>query len=273
MSTQPHPAQAVEGSGLLALQTAFQAHLLSPPGAEVAPALSQALARGPGLSPQQRLRIYHHAYRMRLVDTLRDSFGHTLRYLGDDWFNTDALAFVEGHPSQQANLRWYGAGFPAWLAQRHPNDPDIAELARLDWTLRGAFDAADAAVMSLADLAAVPAAAWATLRLLAHPSVARLQLQHNTLALWQALDQDEAPPSAAPLAAPGELLVWRLGHSPHFRSLSALEAAAVDQLLQGLGFAAICEALAEQFPGADAAAEAGGLLRRWLDDGLLVGWQ
>ena len=111
--------------------------------------------------------------------------------------------------------------------------------------------------------------AWAHVGFTLHPTYARLQLQHNTLAIWQALDQDGTPPEAAPLAEPGELLIWRRGNQPHFRSLQPLEAAALDGLHQGLGFAELCARLSAQFESQALAAEVGGLLRRWVEEELL----
>ena len=248
---------------LLSLQEDFQQHLLL--GSD---AIRGAIRPG-GIGVDKRLAIYHHAYRMRLVDTLRDSFGHTLLYVGDEHFNAAALTYIEGHPSQHASLRWYGGGFAASLAARFDEAPEIAELAQLDWALRHAFDGPDAQVFTLADLAAVAPEAWAQVGFTLHPTYARLQLQHNTLAIWQALDQDGTPPEAAPLAEPGELLIWRRGHQPHFRSLQPLEAAALDGLHQGLGFAELCARLSAQFESQALAAEVGGLLRRWVEEELL----
>lgn len=246
-----------------ALQIEFQRHLLGQPSA-----IGRAVREG-GIGIEARLAIYHHAYRARLVEALRDSFGHTLLYLGDEGFDAFALEFIEANPSTDPNLRWYGAPLPDWLARRLPHDPDVAELARLDAALRGAFDSANAPVLDLAALGAVPAEAWATLGFVFQPSVARLRLQHNTLSLWQALDAEQVPPTTQPLDAPTELLIWRLDVQPHFRSLGPLEAAALDALLAGASFAATCATLGARFADADVAHDTGALLRRWVDDGLL----
>lgn len=251
--------------GLLALQQALQAHLLGQPST-----IATALRQGHGIATARRLAIYHQAYRARLCETLADSYGHTRDYLGEAWFEREALAYVEVQGSQAFSLRWYGAGFPAWLAQRYSADGEIAELAALDWALRGAFDAADAEALCLADLASLAPADWADLRLRLPPSHARLRLAHNTLALWQALDQGEAPPPAQALERPLELLIWRRGHAPHFRSLGEVERRALEGVTAGLCFAELCADLAEAFPSLDAAAEMGGLLRRWLDEQLLA---
>lgn len=252
-------------SALLALQTALQQHVL-----DAADGVRDRIVAGPGIGVERRLQIYHHAYRARLVETLADTFGHTASYLGEDWFGADAQAYIETHPSTRASLRWYGADFPAWLQQRHPQDGDIGELAALDWALRRAFDGPDAPVLTLADLGALPPEAWATLGFALQPTAERLTLHFNTLAIWQALDGDSTPPTAAPLAAPGALLVWRRDLQPHFRTLGPVEALALTQLAAGTSFAATCAALAADFPAEDAATQAGALLRRWIDDGLLA---
>jgi hypothetical protein len=255
---------------LAALQAQFQQHLLACDGLDAGAAADLAAQISPGgIGVARRLHIYHHAYRMRLVDALRDTFGHTLLYMGDDEFNAAALACVEAHPSTHASLRDYGEHFAQMLAKRFPQAGELAELALLDRTLRHTFDGPDAPVLLLADLAAVAPADWAEIGFVLHPTVQRLRLMHNTVALWHALDQDQAPPGAMPLAEPGDLLVWRRGQQPHFRSLQALEAAALDCVADGQSFAALCHNLSMRFSHPSMAAEVGGMLRRWVEDGVL----
>ena len=248
---------------LATLQGDFARHLLGH-AADISPAV-----RPGGIGVARRLAIYHHAYRMRLRDTLRDSFGHTHRYMGDEHFDAAALSYIEAHPSSHPSLRWYGESFPAWLAQLHPAAGEIAELAALDWALRHAFDGSDAPVLSLVELAAVASDAWGRIGFALHPTCARMRLRHNTLALWQALDADETPPPAATLAEVGDLLIWRRGHQPHFRSLQALEAAALDAVQAGTSFADTCASLSAQFENRNLAADTGAMLRRWVDEELL----
>ncbi len=255
---------------LAEIQSRMQAHVLHGDDA----ALADVVA-GSGLSPERRLGIYHHAYRARLTETMRDSFGHTLSYLGDNWFDHLAALFIAQHPSLHANLRWYGQGWPTWLATELVEGsavgahPEVAELAQLDWALRQAFDAADARVLSLGGLAAINEGDWTGAALPPQPSVSVLRLHHNTLSLWHALDQDEAVPPAERLAQPMGVLVWRKDGQPHFRSVSAMEALALSALLQGRSFEAICGELLAAFPGEDTAPVAATLLRRWVDDGVL----
>ncbi|HEX5356052.1 MAG TPA: DNA-binding domain-containing protein [Aquabacterium sp.] len=254
------------------LQARMQAHVLSLDDAAL-----QDVCDEHGLSAQRRLGIYHHAYRARLLETMRDTFAHTWRYLGDEWFDRLALAFVEQHPSTHANLRWYGQAWPAWLdgnrlvqmgAGVHP---EVSELAQLDWALRRAFDAADAVTLTPNDLAAMPVDEWARAPLHAHASVALVVLRCNALALWHALDQDEAVPEVESLPQSVTVLVWRHDERPHFRSVSEQEAQALTLLLLSRSFEEICATLSDQARnGEDAAVVAASLLRGWLRDGLLV---
>lgn len=266
------------GGGLAAIQARMQAYVLAGDVAGEVTGDAIALAdvqASDNFSAARRLGIYHYAYRARLLETLRDTFGHTLSYLGDAWFKHLALAFIEQHPSRHANLRWYGQMWPDWLggdrlaAAGAGDHPEVAELASLDWSLRRAFDAADQPVATLADLAAVPAEAWGEVMLEAQPCVAVLTMQHNTLSLWHALDRDEDVPQAQALPALMGVLVWRQDERPHFRSVTSQEDVALTAMLLGRPFGDICALLAERFPEVDVAMLASSLLRRWIDDGIL----
>jgi hypothetical protein len=252
---------------LRAWQQAFQAHVLE---GDLAVA---GWVRQGGIGVQRRIAIYHNAYRQRLLAALRDTFGHTLRYMGDEWFDAAARHHIERNPSQHASLRDYGGGFEQTLAHLHPDMRELPELACLDRTLRHAFDGADAVPLTLAELGAVKPDQWGHLGFVFHPTVSRHQLHHNTLAIWQALDDEQDPPPALPLARPGELLVWRRGDKPHFRSLQAREAAALDELVKGVPFAETAQRLAAAGDNTNLTAELGVLLRRWVDDELLVAIQ
>lgn len=302
---QPQPRVSTEplAGSLLALQARMTAYLLQP-DAEALTAVpdvqgpitpSDAPIDAPsdmaGGRPSdagapaalRRLGVYHGAYRARLLETLRDTYGHTLRLLGDDAFDALALAYIAQSPSTHRNLRWYGETWPDFLADTRPDangagDPgvasaqrqDLAELARLDWALREAFDGPDDAVLGLRDLQLLAPDAWAVVRLRPHATVRCLAMCHNTLQRWHALDDERPVPDAEPLPEPGWVLVWRRDDRPHFRSMAAPEAWAVQQLLAGQPWAALCEGLAEVWPDQDATTLAAQCLRRWVDEGVLA---
>lgn len=268
-------------STLPALQALFQQALLDADAA-VPPALAARLLPGPiaGFGVAERLHIYRHAYTARLTEALRETFGHSARYLdaqfdgkGASAFDRLAGAYVQSHPSGVCNINAYGQDWPRWLGEHLARWPELAELAGLDWQLRRAFDGPDGAPLTLQGLAArvgEPGWEWQPLRPV--PTFGRLQFSTNALALWHALDQDAPVPAAATLAAPVTVVVWRVGERPHFRSVEPFEARALEALVEQGSFGAMCALLQQHdeiLAPAELAAATGALLRRWVDEALL----
>ena len=248
---------------LAEVQRDLHAYLLDA-GTAVVPRIQS----GGRIAVAQRLGIYHNAYRVRLADTLRDTYEKTWTYLGDATFDACARAYIEAHPPTHRSLRDYGAALPDWLAAHFPDDHDIAELARMDWQLRQAFDGPDAEVIGLDALAHIGPDRWETLGFELVPTLALLPLRFNTPAIWLALDHGETPPVAQALAEPAGLCVWRRAWQPHFRTLDALEYRALQQIQQGQRFAAVCPSLAEGCD--DAEARIARTLQTWFNDGLIA---
>ncbi len=136
--------------------------------------------------------------------------------------------------------------------------------------MRHAFDGPDSSVLGAAELAAVPPLAWATLTLTPVPTALLLRFEHNTVAVWQALDDDDdAPPPSERSARAVDWLVWRKALQPHFRSLPPAEAALLRAMLAGARFAQACEEAAAVSDDAITPL-IGQCLRTWVDDGVLA---
>jgi len=222
-----------------------------------------------GLSSQDRLGIYHNAYRMRLIDVLLDTFEHTAIYLGDDWFHQLAAAYVQSHHSTYNNIGLYGRKFPRFLAEQLADDKEVSELALMDWKLRRAFDGANSAVMTHDDLQHLAAVESGGIRLQPVPTLSISTQHFNTLDIWHAINQDQQPPVVERLPQTIDILIWRKGHSPHFRSLAKIESAAIALVCSGDTLEVIGAALEQDFPDVDVATEFGVMLHRWLDDEII----
>lgn len=221
------------------------------------------------LSAERRLNIYHNAYRARLVELLADTYERVLLYIGDDTFDTAARAYIEAHPPTARMLRDYGAGFPAFLAEAYPGDLEVAELAEMDLRLRNAFDAVDAAVLQVADLAGVAPEAWDSVVFCLHPTVTFQRFGWNTPEIWQHLADGAAPPPASALAQPVTWTFWRKELQPHYRSLSDAEYFALHAISEGITFGELCAQLSMRDPALDVSPRVATWLRSWLDDGIL----
>jgi hypothetical protein len=258
-------------SALQRLQGEFQRYVLGSGevGAELAAAVFEQAGQF-GLAPQARLAIYHNAYRSRMRAALSEAYGQTWSYLGDDMFAELADSYLQAHPSQCRNLRWFGGDFAAHAALTLPDYPFVAELADFEWSLGRAFDAADALPLCAADLAALAPREWGRQRFGLHPSVRFLEQRWNAVALWQALVAQREPPEAEESATPLCWLVWRGDKQPHFRSLEPLEASALREIGGGATFGAVCAAARDGADGVDVTPRLAGYLHGWLAQGVLT---
>ena len=244
---------------LLAIQRGLRDHILA----------NQAdRPEGVAASGQAGLAVYRHAYRAQLIACLRDAFEQTWSWLGDDGFDTAALRHIAVHPPSGWTLDVYGEDFPQTLAGLYPDDPEVAELAWLDWCLRRAFDGPDADPVTAEILARVD---WDSAVLILSPTLMIGEVATNSAAIWSALADGETPPAVERLPVAAAIRVWRQGLSPRYRAIEAFERQAVTLILEGCGFAELCDLLAGPSGAERAVEDVGGLLGTWLQDGLVCG--
>jgi hypothetical protein len=215
------------------------------------------------------LAVYHNALRANLIDCLSDSYERTHAWLGDAAFDTAARGHIENHPSRSWTLGDYGAGFAETLAGLYPADPEVAELAWLDWTLRRAFDGPDSPELDTASFAEID---WEDALLRIAPTMSVRRLTTNAAAIWSALASGSEPPAPLRLDRPAAVVVWRQEFSPRFLTVSDSERHALGLAMAGLPFGDICSELRDDFPDDEAATVfVGAMLARWLAEGVIVG--
>lgn len=189
---------------LLDLQTAFRATITA--GDETREALSPGMA------------IYRDAYRGRLLAALEASFERTRRWVGAEAFAAAASHYILTDPPRGWTLDTYGAEFPALLASLFAGDPEVAELAWLEWHMQQAFAAPDAPELDPAALAAAGYGEeeWDRLGFDMAAGFASRAVSTDCAGLWAALAEEaEFHPGPAPLPY---LIVWRSEETPHFRA-------------------------------------------------------
>lgn len=231
----------------------------------------------PGLlKPGSRLDVYVNAYRARLMAALHDNHEVLYRAMGEEAFEALALAYLEAHPSPHRSIRWFGDGLADFMAGAYAEQldhPALIDIARMDWALRGAFDAADSEPLTAADLGSLSPEDWPGLQLSLQPGTALLALDWVIEPAWaqlRAADSDtDLPELEAPVAGRHVLLIWRQGLETRWRALPLLEAALLEALHAGASFAALCETAAQGEGEAGAAQAVVACLQQWLADELL----
>lgn len=239
---------------LAALQRNFRDWLIDAPN---------GISQQPGM--RAGLAVYYNGYRVRLCDSLRETFERLVLWLGEEKFLAAAKSHIEGHPPRGWTLGVYGEDFPDTLAALYPDDLDVSELARLDWMLSRAFDGADALIQPMDTVID-----WDNAILRFVPTYRLIPAHTNAGAIWSALCAGETSPAAKRLPAPGALLVWRQELTPCFRTIDADEQAALEMMHAGGRFGALCTALVERLGPEAGVARAGAYLGQWLADGLVA---
>ena len=257
------------------LQLRMAAAVTGPPGEAGArvdaldPELLALVSHHGGLGPAQRLDIYADMYRTRLVDVLREDFPRVATILGDAEFRALANRYLTRHPSTHPSVRYVGRRFADFVAGEGALPPFLADLARLEWARVEVFDAPDAEPLRLSDLESLPASDWPTLSLRPIPASLVIACVWPVHEIWAAAEDPAWGHASADRPEATTIRVWREGWMVSHAAMADLERRVFPLLERGEPFAHLCAAgEAGLDPGATAR-EVGGLLIRWLEDGLL----
>ncbi len=218
------------------------------------------------------MAVYRNAYRARLVDALRDTFERTARLVGDDAFRQAAAHHLITHPPASWTIDRAGEGFPETCAELFANDPDVAEVAWLEWAMHRAFTAADAEPLTVAGFAVATSAfgteEWDGLRLQFMPGTALRPVTHELVKLWETLAQPPQATEVEKLRKPMWVLLWRESERPVFVLIPEANGRALANLQRGGTFGDMCAALGESIGPVEAAQVAGAMLLSWLELGV-----
>ena len=271
ISSEPRPSYGVvqPSPDLLFLQTNWTACVLQDPQPEDAP-MRLSLAESVTDTPALRFGIYHRAYRLRLCEVLRDSFAKTSAYMGSDLFDGHASVFVMQQPPTERNLGHYGAALPGFFQQIYPDNPELYELAQLDWDLRSRFDGINAPALTVEALVTNTHGEIPCLSMTSplHHSVVLRNSRTNALKLWRAIDGDVEVPEVQQQEVGSGLVAWRWDLQPNFMSLDAAQYSFMQALAAGDSIQDAGDRFAdtEVLPSPEVL---GAWLQSWLTQGLL----
>jgi hypothetical protein len=244
---------------LAQLQQAFQAQVLRGEGGIEREVIGDARS-----AVATRLGVYVNAYGARLVEVLGESFPALRMALGPTFFERSIGDFVRQHPSRFRSARAYGEELSSWLATHLDGTRarGVADLARFEWAMADAFDAADAVALAPSELADIDPAAWPRLQFTFSQTLQRLNLTSNAVAWWRFACATQPRPSRWRPTCTQHWLIWRRDLAVLYRRLSQAETQALDAARAGSCFGELCARLS--------AAQAARLLHDWVTAGLIV---
>jgi hypothetical protein len=221
------------------------------------------LRRGPFLSAAECLQIYNDGYFARLIECLADDYPALAHALGEDGFSSLAREYIVHRPSRSPSLNAYGRHLPAFCRARgEPWAAFASDLARLEWALVEVVHSPAPEGIEPGALAAIPASAWQTARLVPSPALRVLRFEHPVGAYFQQF-RDEAAPGlpkprrSATAVCRQNLTLWRV-------ELTSAAAGLLEDLAAGVALGSAVAALELQTNDPAARAELAQALPAWL---------
>lgn len=208
------------------------------------------------LSAADRLAIYHHGYRARLVECVADDYRGLVRAVGERVFEALARGYVAAHPSRSWDLVPYAGQLPSYLGALAstpagwPSALTVAaarDLARLEWAMIEVTHAPSPPPIALDALASLPPERGGDVRLVPSPALRILAFDHAVHALYKAVMRGEPWPE--PLATPSWVAVWRQGGQIWRMALTAVTFELLGALMRGASLGEALGAVPEDASG------------------------
>lgn len=249
------------------LQINFQNYLLKQNPAIVGQIINTS--KIPALS---RLEIYRDAYYLRLLEILQQDYNGLYTLLGDEQFDQLCRHYINDHPSQFRSVRWFGQYLPDYIQDFTPykDHPYLVEMAKFEWLLTEAFDSVDCSTISVEEVTKIQPEYWPEMYFKLHPSIRRLNLNWNTVPLWNAIKDKSEMISPQKSDVPVNWIIWRIGTDTQFYSLSADQAYVIDAMMKGENFGSICVGLCDWVDEQSVAAHAASMLKQFILDHLIA---
>jgi hypothetical protein len=238
----------------------------------VLPGGLESLVRGDErLSAIERLDIYANMYFFRILDCLKEDFPALRAVLGGDRFHNLVTGYLLAHPPSHPSVRFLGRHLASYLADHEyvRERADLSDLAKLEWAILAAFDAADGESLAPERLHQVAAEQWADARFRLTRSLQILDIGFTVDEVWAAATHGREIED--PRHETRTLCVWRQDLRVFHRPIDSTEAAALFAAGRGEDFGALCEIVADRVGEEVAAERAAEMLRRWFADGMIVG--
>jgi hypothetical protein len=222
------------------------------------------------LTASERVGIYHGMYRLRMAEALESDYPGLAHFLGRERFMALVGEYVLAHPSTSYTLNDLGRRLPEFLRRggRVPSRAFCRHLARLEWAVCEAFDAAEEARLGAAAIEALAPEDWPDARLVASPALRLVPLGWNA-ADWLDTAKDEAHRHPRPRRRAQLVVVFRREYAVYRRAVDAAAFRLLSDLAAGRTVGQALSAALRRRDAPDTATVAR-WFRQWAADGLFV---
>ena len=219
----------------------------------------------------ERLDIYANMYFFRIRDALKEDFPQLLKVIGATEFHNLITDYLLQFPPTHFSLRYAGQHLPRFLKiHRLTNKTHyLSDLAKFEWALLTAFDAADAAPLSVTDLQIVAPTDWPNLCFTFSESVSVASFAVNIKTIYEKILKKKALAKTDTQNDKTLILFWRQKFKSYYRLISPIEAKLISAAKSGKSFAELCTLCANRKNAEAAAMQMATYLQGWLNTELL----
>ncbi len=212
-----------------------------------------------GTADTKRFAVYRNNVHVSLVGAIAARFPVTRQLVGEEFFTGMARLYVGQNKPSGPVLLHYGDSFPDFIGQFPPAAglPYLPDLARLEAAWTDTYNAADADVLTAADLARIPGEALTVLELTLAPSTRTVRSSFPVGSLWSA---HQTTPFTIPALSGSECVLLRRPQAEV--RLTIIPPAAftfLKAIKQGRNLGLAAEAVLADFPDFDPGAALVGL--------------
>jgi hypothetical protein len=260
----PERAPPVALAGLQRfLAAALRGETPIPEDAALAEAAREHVAGNDRLAPAEQADIYRGQFWMRHFDALAEDYPGLRALVGEAVFEAFVHAYLVAHPPCTPSLRDLGADIVSFSERWDGFPPEgrgaALEMLRYEQCFIDLFDCAEPPPLDAAKLQALPEEAWASARIVLHPFLGRLRLEHpmhlyRLAAVAAAAAGGDSHPPPPPARSPVSLVLYRRDLTIQYDEVEPEALALLDALAAGEPLAAACDRVAATL--APAAAEA-----------------
>jgi len=149
--------------------------------------IPDGIVAGSGMDAPARIDIYRRNVFGNYRHALREVYPVVLALVGEAFFDQAADRYALSHPSRSGDLNDFGGEFGDFLAGWGPATQlaYLHDVARLEWAIERVFNAADAKLLDLQALAAVPRDTLPTLSFELHPASRVVRSPYPIRRIWE----------------------------------------------------------------------------------------